>query len=88
MMCEKKGSLGEGFFDYSAGVPRDGVEKTKVGMKNCTFLAQAVTQFSHSAASEFLSGAGPIVKWLRLFVIYHGCREATILSSWSTIGAT
>ena len=35
MLCEGKGSLGEGFFDYSAGVPRDGVEKTSFGMKNC-----------------------------------------------------
>ena len=35
MLCEGKGSLGEGFFDYSAGVPRDGVEKTSFGMKHC-----------------------------------------------------
>ena len=38
MLCEGKGSLGEGFFDYSAGVPRDGVEKISFGMKNYTFL--------------------------------------------------
>ena len=24
MLCEGKGSIGDGFFDYSAGVPRDG----------------------------------------------------------------
>ena len=40
MLCEGKGSLGEGFFDYSAGVPRDGVEKTSFGMKNCTLLIE------------------------------------------------
>ena len=40
MLCEGKGSLGEGFFDYSAGVPRDGVEKTSFGMNNCTLLIE------------------------------------------------
>ena len=38
MLCEGKGSLGEGFFDYSARVPRDGVEKTSFEMKNYRFL--------------------------------------------------
>ena len=39
--CAKvEDSLGEGFFDYSAGVPRDGVEKTSFGMKNCTLLIE------------------------------------------------
>ncbi len=40
MLCEGKGSLGEGFFDYSAGVPRDGVEKTSFGMKNYISLIE------------------------------------------------
>ena len=40
MLCEGKGSLGQGFFDYSAGVPRDGVEKTSFGMTNHTFLIE------------------------------------------------
>ena len=40
MLCEGKGSLGEGFFDYPAGVPLDGVEKTSFGMKHCTMLIE------------------------------------------------
>ena len=40
MLCEGKGSLGEGFFDYSVGVPRDGVVKTSFGMKNYTVLIE------------------------------------------------
>ena len=37
MLCEERGSLGVGFFDYSAGVPRDGVETTNLGMKKIYF---------------------------------------------------
>ena len=41
MLCEGRGSLGEGFFDYSAGVPRDGVLKTWFWTEICSFLMKS-----------------------------------------------